>query len=360
VEPFSPEVLDGAGAVIDAIFGAGLSRPVEGEAAQMIEALKERKIATYAVDIPSGVDGATGAVRGIAAPAEVTVTFFRKKPGHLLLPGRFLCGTVELADIGIPAMVLEAIAPKTYENGPGLWLDRYPWPSIDGYKYTRGHALVLGGEEITGASRLAARGAMHAGAGLVTLAAPAPVWMIYAASLTGVMVRRFQGVEEFSALLADKRENAIAIGPGAGVGSETRQYVLAALATKRAVVLDADALTSFAGTSELLFRAVAGPCVLTPHEGEFARLFEFKGDKLERARRRLRRATPSCCLKAPIRSSPLRTGVRSSIRTPRRSSRRAGAVTFSPALSRGFSLRASMPSMRLLPRHGCMVRLPPK
>jgi NAD(P)H-hydrate epimerase len=144
---------------------------------------------------------------------------------------------------------------------------------------------VLGGEEIAGASRLAALGAMHVGAGLVTLAAPEVVWPIYAASLMGVMVRRFGGLDDFNAMLTDKRKNAIAIGPGAGVGLTTRQYVLAALATKRAVVLDADALTSFADEPELLFRAVSSPCVLTPHEGEFSRLFDFKGDKLERARR---------------------------------------------------------------------------
>jgi hydroxyethylthiazole kinase-like uncharacterized protein yjeF len=131
---------------------------------------------------------------------------------------------------------------------------------------------------------LTARGAMHAGAGLVTLAAPVPTWMIYAASLIGVIVRSFDGVKDFNALLADERRNAIAIGPGAGVGSATRQYVLVVLAMKRAVVLDADALTSFADEPCRLFSAVAGPCVLTPHEGEFARLFDFKGDKLQRAR----------------------------------------------------------------------------
>ena len=283
-EPFSPAILDGAGIVLDAIFGAGLSRPVEGAAAQMIDALTASKIPTCAVDVPSGVDGATGLVQGTAAAAELTVTFFRKKPGHLLFPGRSLCGSVVLADIGIPDVVLEAIAPRTYENGPGLWLDRYPWPRADGYKFKRGHALVLGGAAITGASRLVARAAMRVGAGLVTLAAPAPTWAVYAASLTGVMVHSIEGVEGFDALLADARRNAIAIGPGAGVGAATRQCALAALATKRAVVLDADAITSFAEMPEALFGALAGPCVLTPHEGEFSRLFNVKGDKLHRAR----------------------------------------------------------------------------
>jgi NAD(P)H-hydrate epimerase len=189
-----------------------------------------------------------------------------------------------LADIGIPDDVLDAIAPRTYENAPGLWLDRYPWPRAEGYKFKRGHALVLGGATITGASRLVARAAMRAGAGLVTLAAPAPTWAVYAASLTGVMVHSIEGADGFNSLLADTRRNAIAIGPGAGIGAATRQCVLAALATTRAVVLDADAITSFGDRPEALFRAVAGPCVLTPHEGEFSRLFSIKGDKLQRAR----------------------------------------------------------------------------
>ncbi len=148
VEPLKPALLDGAALAIDAMFGAGLVRSVEGDAHAVIEALIARRIATVAVDVPSGLDGATGAVLGVAAPAAMTVTFFRKKPGHLLLPGRVLCGTLVVADIGIPAAVLAA--PATHENGPALWLDAYPWPAVDGHKYRRGHAVVLGGAVMTG------------------------------------------------------------------------------------------------------------------------------------------------------------------------------------------------------------------
>ncbi|MDQ0391147.1 NAD(P)H-hydrate dehydratase [Labrys monachus] len=299
IEPFVPEFLDGAGVVVDGIFGAGLVRPVEGAAAGMIEALKARKIPVCAIDVPSGLDGGTGEVRGAAAPAEVTVTFFRKKPGHLLFPGRALCGMVILADIGISAAVLRGIAPKTFENGPALWIGGYPWPALEGHKYQRGHALVLGGEDMTGAARLVARGALRAGAGLVTLAAPEPVWPIYAAALTSVIVRRFDGVAEFEALLSDTRKNAIAIGPGAGVTQATRHCAAAALATGRPVVLDADALTAFAQTPDALFEAVAGPCVLTPHDGEFARLFGLHGDKLHRARRAAEVSNAVVVLKGP-------------------------------------------------------------
>ncbi|CAN5793175.1 bifunctional ADP-dependent NAD(P)H-hydrate dehydratase/NAD(P)H-hydrate epimerase [soil metagenome] len=285
VEPFSTKVLDEAGIVIDAIFGAGLSHAVDGTVREMIEALKTRKTAICAVDVPSGLDGATGEVRGAAAAAEMTVTFFRKKPGHVLFPGRLLCGAIVLADIGIPATVLCAIAPRTFENGPALWQSTYPWPRAEGHKFERGEALVLGGEAVTGASRLTASAALRIGAGLVTLAAPSAVWPIYASSLTGVIVRALSKEGAFDALLSDKRRNAIAIGPGAGIGDDTRQRALAALATKRAVVLDADALTSFSSHRDLLFQAIQGPCVLTPHTGEFSRLFDAEGDKLTRTRR---------------------------------------------------------------------------
>jgi NAD(P)H-hydrate epimerase len=282
--PFTPECLAGAGLIVDAIFGAGLSRPLDGQAALMVEAMKSRQVPICAVDVPSGLDGASGMVRGVAAPADLTVTFFRKKPGHLLYPGRGLCGDVVVADIGTPLSVLDAIAPNTWENGPGLWLDSYPWPEPESYKYKRGEVLVLGGEAITGASRLTTLAASRAGAGMVTVAAPQPVWSIYATSLINAIVKSFEGASDWQALLADARRNVIALGPGAGVGASTRAYVLAALATKRATVLDADALTSFAEAPDDLFRAIDGPCVMTPHAGEFTRLFQVEGDKLARTR----------------------------------------------------------------------------
>ena len=285
IEPLTPALLDGAALVIDAVFGAGLSRPLDGPARLMIEALARSGLPSVAVDVPSGLDGATGEVMGAAVPAALTVTFFRKKPGHLLLPGRALCGETVLADIGIPAAVLERIRPKLHENAPPLWLGAYPWPKLDGHKYRRGHVLIAGGEVMTGAARLAARAAARIGAGLVTVAAPQSAWPVYAAALTGVIVRPVARPEDFAELLADARRNALLLGPGGGTGEAMRHNVLAALATRRAVVLDADALTVFAEQRDRLLAAIAGPCVLTPHEGEFARLFPGSGgDKLARAR----------------------------------------------------------------------------
>lgn len=299
VEGFSVSLLNDAQIVVDAIFGSGLSRSVDGTAGMMIEAMIQRASVICAVDVPSGMDDATGAVLGVAAPAAVTVTFFRKKPGHLLSPGKTLCGKLEVADIGTPESVFDAIKAEigktgercqTWENGTALWESAYPWPHPEGHKYQRGHALILGGAKITGASRLTARAATRVGAGLVTLAAPKQVWAVYATALTGVMVRALRRDQagqvniDFADLLSDVRHNAIAIGPGVGVGDGTRGAVIGALSTRRAVVLDADALTSFAEEPAILFKAINGPCVLTPHEGEFARLFDVAGDKLTRAR----------------------------------------------------------------------------
>ncbi|HEV2161226.1 MAG TPA: NAD(P)H-hydrate dehydratase [Stellaceae bacterium] len=281
VETLSPALLDGAGLVIDALFGAGLSRPLDGMARTVIETLAAMLLPVVAVDVPSGLDGATGAALGVVAPAAITVTFFRKKPGHLLLPGRSLCGDVQLADIGIPAAVLTTVAPRTFENDPGLWLDAYPWPVDGTHKYKRGHAVVFGGATMTGAARLAARAAQRVGAGLTTVAAPAAAFPIYAAALESVLVAR----GDFARLIADERINAMLVGPGAGVTPTTRRAARAALATKRAVVLDADALTVFAKDRKTLFKGLGrAQAVITPHEGEFARLFSIAGDKLTRAR----------------------------------------------------------------------------
>ena len=282
IEPFSPAMLADRPLVIDAIFGAGLARDIEGEVALAIGMLIATDCDICAVDVPSGLDGATGAVRGIAAPARLTVTFFRKKPGHLLLPGRELCGETVCADIGIPDRLLADSGAACWENGPDLW--QFPWPEMSGHKYSRGHTLILGGALLTGAARLAAMAAMRIGAGLLTVAAPRTAWSVYAASLTSAMVQPIKDADDFGALLSDTRRNAILLGPGAGLGDETQTATLAALATERAVVIDADALTSFAGNPAMLFEAIRGPCVLTPHEGEFARLFPAKGDKLSRAR----------------------------------------------------------------------------
>ena len=291
-----PEALAGADIIIDALFGAGLDRPVTGLAQAMIEAVNARAVPVVAVDLPSGINGTSGAVMGAAIKATETVTFFRKKPGHLLMPGRAYCGKVSVAPIGIPDIVLDRIRPRTFENVPQLWRDKFPTPRAQAHKYDRGHAVVVSGPSwSTGAARLAARGALRAGAGLVTIASPREALAVNAAANLAIMVRPVDGAAELARFLGDHRLNAVAIGPGLGVGDATCDLVLAALNGERAVVLDADAITSFAKSPQRLAAAIEArggtATILTPHEGEFSRYFhgldeETKvGSKLDRARR---------------------------------------------------------------------------
>ncbi len=269
-----PVLLDGCGLVVDAVFGAGLARDVGGIVAETLVAVGERGLISVAVDIPSGVSGDSGDVLGCAAAAALTVTFCRRKPGHLLLPGRELCGEIVVIDIGIADEVVAEIAAQTAANDPQLWLAGYPWPETGAHKYGRGHAVVVsGGPATTGAARLAAGGALRSGAGLVTVAGPPAALIVNATQLTAIMTASFDGAEELTRFLAQRRRNAVLLGPGNGVGEETRDSVLAALAGTPAVVLDADALTSFAEQQESLFAALRPDVVLTPHGGEFVRLF---------------------------------------------------------------------------------------
>jgi len=283
VEPLTLEVLSEAELVVDAVFGAGLNKALPPEVSAVLHAAAARKIPIVAVDVPSGLFGNTGEVAG-AVKADLTVTFFRKKPGHLLLPGRLFCGEIVVADIGISADVLPQIQPQIFENAPALWRDKMPDISPAGHKYGRGHALIFGGYPMTGAARLSARAAARAGAGLVTVAVPEKALPIYAAALTSIMVRPLGAVSDFPKLLDDKRFSALLIGPGAGLEPATKANVLACLAAARPVVLDADALTMFRDHPAELFDSIKAPTILTPHEGEFARLFSQTGDKLTRAR----------------------------------------------------------------------------
>ncbi len=296
IEPVSNTVLAGARLVVDALFGAGLNRVLTGAAAEILAEIARRKLPIAAIDVPSGVMGDTGEVLG-AVPAALTVTFFCKKPGHLLLPARDLCGVVVVADIGTPETVLTQIKPDTFENGPRLWQAQLPTLAAAGNKYSRGNVLISGGYPASGAARMSARAAARSGAGLVTIAVQAMALPVYAACLTSIMVKPLAGPEDFTNLLADPRYTAWLIGPGAGVGEETRHRVLALLATRRPTVLDADALTSFQDDPSALNRAIIGPCVMTPHDGEFRRLFDPAGDKLNRTRAAARQSGAVIVLK---------------------------------------------------------------
>lgn len=327
VEPMSPSAVNRADLVIDALFGAGLTRPLSGQTAAVVQAVNASGIKVLAVDVPSGLDGTTGHATGPVVRADRTVTFFRQKPGHLLMPGRALCGETIVSDIGISQSVLDTIRPEAAANDVALWQSRIPWPQIEGHKYSRGHALVVSGPAFrTGAARLAARGALRIGAGLVTVASPSSALPENAAHLTAIMLMSCETPQVLASILEDTRKNAVLIGPAAGVGPETAEMVIAALRSGAAVTLDADALTAFsmAPSSALghgfgftahrrqtfsghqaLFDAIADnparPVVMTPHEGEFARLFPDvgTGSKLDRARAAAKLSGAIVLLKGP-------------------------------------------------------------
>lgn len=287
----SNESINGAAVIIDSLFGTGLNKPVDGEVAELLTSANEADAFRVAVDIPSGLNAETGNVLGNCFQADATVTFFHKKPGHLVAPGRFYCGGadhVHVADIGVPSTVLSEMEPNHFSNEPSLWSNVYPFQGPASHKYDRGHLLVLGGKEPTlGASRLASLSALRVGAGLVTLAAPSESYPVQASALTDVMVRRFDSAFGFVGILADPRIGTVLMGPGAGVGEKTVELVQQAGVKKCNMVLDADVLASFIGRAEQLKSIADGEVVITPHEGEFSRLFpklDIDGDRIAAAR----------------------------------------------------------------------------
>lgn len=278
---FDEKLLDNKALVVDALFGTGLDREVEGKAKSAIETINKHSLPVISVDIASGIDASTGGVRGVAIRATQTVTFLRPKLGHVLLPGKAHTGQLHVYDIGISG---ENVTPTQFLNLPILWQHSFPALSADIHKYTRGHAIIMGASPATtGASRLAALGALRAGAGLVSVACSQEALPVYAAALTAVMTKVITNAKELDNLLADERVTSMCIGPGSGVNEKTREHVLQLLKHKKPAVLDADALTSFKDGTKPLFSAVMPHTVLTPHEGEFERLFTAKGAKHLRA-----------------------------------------------------------------------------
>ena len=286
VESLGPDILENADVVIDALFGAGLARPVEGRAADVLKAVAQSGLPVVAVDVPSGVHGDSGQVLGIAAPANLSVTFHKAKTGHLLLPGRVLCGELVVVDIGIPDLDPDPAVVR--ENDPALWLSGLPRAGRGDHKYLRGHAVIVSGAALSsGAARLAARAALRIGAGLVTAVGPRDAMLLHATTTAAVLTEECETTAEFDHLLGQRRRNAVLLGPGNGVTETTRANVLAALAHNMSCVLDADALTVFEDRAAELCAAISGNCVLTPHDGEFARLFGAADpltSKLSRAR----------------------------------------------------------------------------
>ncbi|MER9506353.1 NAD(P)H-hydrate dehydratase [Mesorhizobium sp. M0579] len=290
--------------IVDALYGAGLSKDISGDAARAVDSAARQSV--VAVDLPSGVSGDSGNILGTAFRADITVTFARKKPGHLLLPGRDRCGEIVVAGIGIGDDIIAQVAPRAFENKPAFWLDALPVPAVDAHKYKRGHVGVFsGGPSATGAARLAALAAARSGAGAVTVLSPANAMQVNATHLTAIMLRKADAIEDVQDFLGDRRSSSFVLGPGFGVGDKARDFALAVLGRARqeggveGLVLDADGITSFRNAVSTLFEAAGRPdapaLVMTPHEGEFGRLFPDIADdkslsKLAKARAAAERA----------------------------------------------------------------------
>lgn len=278
--------------LVDALFGIGLTRPLAAPLAAELHRLASGAGVRVAIDVPSGVGSDDGALLGQPIDADLTVTFGALKPAHLLYPARRFAGRVITADIGLPeaGATLTAIVAPSFDS-----------PPVASHKFSRGHVLVVGGPvHATGAARLAARTALRMGAGYVTLLAPAAAVLANAAQLTSVVLRRADNAAAVEASFADPRATALAIGPALGTDQAAREKVLAALHVGKPVVLDADVFTLFADDPDALFTAIRGPAVMTPHEGEFRRLFgDLTGSKIERTQMAACRAGCVVLLKGP-------------------------------------------------------------
>ncbi|WP_082476946.1 NAD(P)H-hydrate dehydratase [Rhizobium sp. Leaf371] len=289
--------------VIDGLFGAGLSRAVSSEVADLMKAVTSAGLPVVAIDLPSGIDGRSGNVLGACFQASHTVTFMTRKPGHLLLPGRSACGALEVVDIGIPRRILQAHRRAIAENTPALWADAVQALDPSAHKYRRGHLVVFSGPaNSSGAARMSATAGLSSGAGLVTMVASSQAMSTLAAHLTAVMLKPVDSEPMLHDLLDDKRLNAFVLGPGFGDAERARMIV--ASLCERSLVLDADGITAFREDPQALFAAFQGPVrlVLTPHDGEFARLFPDLGSdktlsKIDRATEAARRSNAVIVLK---------------------------------------------------------------
>jgi hydroxyethylthiazole kinase-like uncharacterized protein yjeF len=285
------------GFFIDALFGAGLARPLDGAAAAAAQRMAATPEKVVAIDIPSGLPGDTGKPLGPCVSAGLTVSFHAKKPAHVLEPGRGRCGEVVVADIG-----LGDTSAQLFENTPDLWLPRFPWPAATTHKHERGRLIVVSGDAwSTGAARLAARGGLRIGAGLVTIFSPPDALAPNAAHLEAVMLRGFETDLELEE--GAEHVDAAVIGPAAGVSETTLLNVLALARTGAALVIDADAISVFRNDPEELFSVLDRDDVLTPHPGEFERLFRgmLAGapERITAARRAAQRAGAVVLLKGP-------------------------------------------------------------
>ncbi|MBI2253759.1 MAG: NAD(P)H-hydrate dehydratase [Proteobacteria bacterium] len=297
--PFDTGAFPRPALVVDALFGIGLDRKLEGKAAEAIDWINRSGAEIWAVDIPSGISADDGRVLGMAVHASHTVTFGWAKAGHVLFPGRHHSGALDVAGIGLDRDLLPS-GQMTFRNNPAAWRNVLPKPGPFDHKYSRGHALVIGSSEMPGAGRLAALAGRRIGAGMLSVAAPAATLPLYMADQPGIIAKPAARPEDLVEILMDRRISAVLVGSGLVPDAAAREAVITALSAGRAAVVDGGGLTAFADRPDDLFTLGRGDIVLTPHEGEFARLFPDLGPelgKVERVKRAARRAKAVIVLK---------------------------------------------------------------
>lgn len=282
--------------IIDALFGAGLVREISGEIAGIIQTVNALATPVVAIDIPSGVHADSGQILGTAIKANLCVTFCRAKTGHYLIPGRGQSDELIVSDIGIDHTTIDHISPKAFLITNAYIKSHFPWPRLDGHKYQRGHGVVIGGTQMSGAARLGAVCARRVGAGLITIACEKKVQSIYQQSEAGNLVSS----EDIQTLLKDPRKNAVLVGPGLGLDEKHKTLIYDLIASEKNLILDADALTFLSQMGEIEKIDRKGSTLLTPHEGEFLRLFpHINGSKIERVRAASVQSNCTILLKGP-------------------------------------------------------------
>ena len=276
--------LDNIDYVIDAIFGIGLNRNLDNEYIKTIEKINNKKLPVIALDIPSGVNSDNGTISNATFNCFLTLTYSAYKLGHYLLPSAEKCGKIVLLDIGIPKPLIKNTKPVINLNSPSIWKDKIVWPKVNDHKYSRGCIVIIGGpKEMTGAARLAAKAAQRAGSGIVILACDKNSSDIYYRTLTSQIVKSYRNIPELKNIIKDKRINSVVIGPGLGINN--KNVVKNVLKHSNNIIIDADAITCFQNDIKSFKDLIRNKTViLTPHEGEFKKLFpNIKGNLVDKA-----------------------------------------------------------------------------
>lgn len=293
--------LKDAALIVDAVYGASFAGALDPELVTLFDKIRTRKLLVAAIDVPSGMDAASGTIAPGTLKANFTVTFCRKKIAHMLMPSKAHCGKLVVVLIGITDQTVADLKSNVFENDSALWLKSFPLPSAESHKYSRGHAVIFGGAQRTGAACLAAYAAQRAGAGLVSITSQPKTVATYAQYRASVMVDEWTTLDNLKNILRDERRNALCIGPGAGMTDDMKEIMQAVLSFDKCAVIDADVFSAFKETPKDLFAKLSpNKHVLTPHEGEFARVFAgIEGNKLERARKAAKLANAIVVLKGP-------------------------------------------------------------